>query len=110
MKEQRPGAGTLVEQAADGAAPATPGKKTLVGDLQLMQGGMATIEGGVLFSGPDPTLTATTPAQAPPDKKSDKDFEDAYGITKAITDKTMLPVDGVDGKAFVAKGIAGHAD
>ena len=110
MKEHRPGGSTLVGGATDGAAAATPGKRTLTGDLELIQGGMATIEGGVLFSGPDPKLAAETPAQAPPDKKSDKDFEDAYGITKAITDKTMLPVDGVDGKAFVAKGIAGHAD
>ncbi|HEX8113903.1 MAG TPA: hypothetical protein VF516_39495 [Kofleriaceae bacterium] len=60
MKEHRPGGGTLVGRATDGAAAAMPGKRTLTGDLELMQGGMATTEGGVLFSGPDPKLAAET--------------------------------------------------
>ncbi|HEX4450255.1 MAG TPA: hypothetical protein VH143_05245 [Kofleriaceae bacterium] len=110
MRDWRVGGGTLADgHDADAATPA-PGKQTLVGDMQLAQGGMATSEGGQLFSGPDPAMTATIPSVATPDKKTDKNYEDSMGVTKAITDKAMVPVDGVNGKSFVAKGIAGHKD
>jgi hypothetical protein len=120
MKTQRPGGATLPATTAETADAATPGKRTLVQDIQgadqaalgggesLLQG-MAQIEGETLFSGPDPTLGSEVPAVAAPDQ-TDADYEKTMGIKDAIDKKTMLPITGINGASFTATGCAGKKD
>ncbi len=137
VKERRPGKGSTSGDVAGSGSPTAPGKKTLVqrkyagvgrgpsdqpksqqqgespladalsDGLELLVGGMAQLEGGELFSGPDETVSSAIPSVATPDK-SDAQYEKTMGIDKAITAKRMVPVAGVQGKTFTAVGCAGH--
>lgn len=118
MKEQRPGAGSAVEGIEPAAASAGPGKRTLVEGLggappgrAIEVAGMAQVDGGALFSGPDASLTSAVPAEgvAAPDI-DDAGYESALGVKTAIDSKKMLPVAGVNGKSFTATGCAGKKD
>ncbi len=119
MKDYRPGGGTLAETADGAGSVPTPGKQTLTETLgspkapPLTGGpgldGSAKIEGGTFFSGPDATLSNEVPAVATPDK-TDADYEKTMGIDKAIADKKMSPVAGVNGQSLTATGCAGKKD
>ena len=121
MKTLRPGGATLQSSDDAAGAAAAPGKRTLTQGLDddmaapLRGGaglteGAARIEGGELFSGPEPGLSAAVPSVATPDKTSDADYEQQMGIKAAIDAKKMLPVAGVHGQSFTATGCAGKPD
>lgn len=127
MKEHRPGGSTLQsrdDDAAAAAAPAAPGKQTLVqrhedaaapAPAPPLTGGPgldggARVEGDTFFSGPDAGLSAEVPAVASPEKTSDAAYEEAAGIKDAIDKKTMKPVAGIHGQSFTATGCAGKKD
>lgn len=51
--------------------------------------GLARVEGGTLYSGPDPTISNEAPAPATPEK-TDAEYEKSMGVEAAIKSKKML--------------------
>lgn len=118
MKTQRPGGSNLVSQATPPETGPGPGKQSLVQSVEAaplanaaagLSDGPA-LEAAAFFSGPDKGITAEVPAEAPPEKGSDADYEAASGVKAAIDKKTMTPVVGVNGQSFTATGCAGKPD
>lgn len=123
---QRRYAGVVQRKAADGAAAATPAADGAAatpaagaaaatpatgGGQAISTEGAAKVEGGTFFSGPDATITANVPPEGQPTPdKTDADYEKDMGVKDAIDKKTMLPVEGVNGKTFTATGCAGKPD
>lgn len=122
MKARRPGDTGTTGGGDAATAGATPGKRTLVEDLQatmppaaagaaLDTGAGPQIEGGTLFSGPDAGVTATVPPEAVPSPDiTDAQYEASLGVKASIDSKKMVPVEGVNGKTFTATGCAGKPD
>ena len=106
---QRKPAAAVGEAADGGAADGEAADVAASSGQALTTEGLAQVEGDTMFSGPDASISSTVPAETP-DKKQDANeaaFE-AAGLGNAITSKTMLPVEGVNGKSFTAHGCAGH--
>src|SRR5689334_21944876 len=104
-REHRPGGSPLSQTDGKAASEGTPGKVTLT-QLLSHEPGLARVEGGTLYSGPDPTISNEVPSVATPEK-TDAEYEKSMGVEAAIKSKKMLPVAGIDGQSFVATGVAG---